>query len=348
MKNIIYTIVDEKFYKFFKYFYHSLKKVNPNIDLLCITPENLNIKLSGVLQFKLKNFDCKFTAKFKIIEWEKYNEYDNYLFLDADIYFLSDPIDIFNVINKQKDKLHGVKEDLSLNQASQTFYNFNRSIFNPDVPCFNAGNFGFHKDFKNKLKDYLIFTEENRSAAEMDQSLMNVFFYGLIKDTLSPYIEIYETVKPIKPKIVHFAGFSYRKEGKEDIYQRFFKKANRFGSLCFLPEKSNAGLFNCSEYFEKENINVMRRERGKEINVYKNEYNVENEFYDYVYIENASSINELIEIIRKIYPKVKGGGVITSVMGGEAGKNVLKKFITKSGLDFFQCYEDDIFFTIKL
>ena len=348
MKNIIYTIVDEKFYKFFKYFYYSLKKVNPNIDLLCITPENLNIKLAGVIQFKLKDFDCRFTAKFKVIEWENYEEYDNYLFLDADIYFLSDPIDIFNDIHKQKDKLHGVKEDLSLNQASKIFYNFNGTIFNPDVPCFNGGSFGFHKNFKNKLKDYLYFTKENKLIADADQPLMNVFFYSLIEGTLSSYIEIYETVKPIKPKIVHFAGFNYRKEGKESIYKRYFRKENRGDILSILPQKSNIGLFNCGDYFEKESIKYIKEEVKKEINVLKNNYTVDNEFYDYIYIDSASSINELVDIIRKIYPKVKGGGIIASVIGGEAGKNVLKNFITKSGLDFFQCYEDDVFFTIKL
>ena len=114
------------------------------------------------------------------------------------------------------------------------------------------------------------------------------------------------------------------------------------------PEKSNIGLFNCGDYFEKESIRHIREEEKKEINVIKNNYAVDNEFYDYVYIDSASSINELTDIIRKIYPKVKYGGIIASVMGGEAGKNVLKNFITKSGLDFFQCYEDDAFFTVKI
>ena len=40
-----------------------------------------------------------------------------------------------------------------------------------------------------------------------------------------------------------------------------------------------------------------------------------------------------MDIVRKIYPKVKGGGIIASVMGGEVGKNVLKNFITIGAID---------------
>ena len=347
MRNIIYTIVDRNFYKLFKYFYHSLREVNSNINILCITPEDLNINLSGVIQFKLKDFDPKYSAKYKIIEWSEFELYDNYLYLDCDIYFLRNPDPIFLEIKNEKFKIHAVKEDESLNNANH-YHNFNKSTFEIDVPCFNAGSFAFNKAIKNKIIDFLSYIEINKNYAWTDQPLFNIFFYNSIVESLNKHIEIYEVVKPVNPKMTHLAGFTYQAKNKEKKYMKYFRKEARGDILLHLSQKSNVGLFNCGDYFEKESIKHMREARKKEISVFKNNYTVENEFYDYNYIDSATSINELVDIIRKIYPKVKGGGIIASVMGGEAGKNVLKNFITKSGLDFFQCYEDDVFFTIKL
>jgi len=347
MKNIIYTIVDEKFYKFFKYFYYSLKKINSNTDLLCITPENLNIKLAGVIQFKLKDFDSKYSAKYKIVEWSEFESYNNYLYLDCDIYFLRDPDSIFLEIENEKFKIHGIKEDESLNKADY-HHNFNKTVFKTDCACFNAGSFGFNKTFKNKIIEFLSYIEINKDNAWTEQPLFNIFFYNLITENLNKHIEIFEKVKPINPKIIHLSGFPYQVKLKENVYKKFFRKESRGDILFLLPQKSNVGLFNCADYFENQSIKYIQETGKKEISVFKNNYTVNNEFYDYIYIDSASSINELVDIIRKIYPKVKGGGIISSVMAGETGKNILKNFITKSGLDFFQCYEDDVFFTIKL
>jgi hypothetical protein len=348
MKNIIYTIIDKNFYKLFKYFYYSLRKVNPEIELLCITPKDLEIKFKDVLQYKIEDFDFKYSGKYKIVEWPEFENYDNYIYLDTDILFLEDPQDLFLEIEKDQNKIHSVRENHSLNNASLC-HNYNGTIFEQDSPSFNAGNFGFNKILKSKFKDFLIYVEENKSKASLyDQPLFNIYFYNQITESFSKYIELFEHVKPIEPKIVHLFRSFYSIKGKEQIYKRHFRKETRGDILFHLPQKSNVGLFNCGDYFEKESIKYMIEGRKKEISVFKNNYTVNNEFYDYIYIDSASSINELVDIIRKIYPKVKGGGIISSVMAGETGKNILKNFITKSGLDFFQCYEDDVFFTIKL
>jgi hypothetical protein len=347
MRNIVYTIIDKNFYKLFKYFYYSLRKVNPEIKLLCITPKDLEIKFKNVLQYKIEDFDFKYSGKYKIVEWPEFDNYDNYIYLDSDVLFLEDPKDLFLEIQKDKNKIHSVRENHSLNN-SDACHNYNKTIFNPDSPSFNAGNFGFNKTLKSKFKDFLIYIKNNTELSLYDQSLFNTYFYNQITENFNNYIELFEHVKPINPKIVHLFRSCYQLKGKENLYKRHFQKETRGDILFHLSQKSNVGLFNCGDYFEKESIKHMREERKKEISVFKNNYTVENEFYDYIYIDSASSVNELVDIIRKIYPKVKGGGIISSVMGGETGKNVLKNFITKSGLDFFQCYEDDVFFTIKL
>jgi len=348
MKNIIYTIVDKNFLKLFKYFYYSLRNVNPEIKLLCITPKDLEIKFKDVIQYKIDDFDFKYSGKYKIVEWLEFDNYDNYIYLDSDILFLEDPEILFSEIEKDKSKIHSVRENHSLNNAT-IFHNYNGTIFEQDSPSFNAGNFGFNKILKSKFKDFLIYIKENKlKASHYDQPLFNIYFYNQIIESFSKYIELFEHVKPIEPKIVHLFRSLYSIKGKEQIYKKYFRKESRGDILFHLPKKSNVGLFNCGDYFEKQSIKYIREERKKEVNVLKNNYTVDNEFYDYVYIDSASSVNELIDTIRKIYPKVKGGGIIASVMGGEAGKNVLKNFITKSGLDFFQCYEDDAFFTVKI
>lgn len=348
MKNIIYTIADKNFLKLFKYFYYSLRRYDTETKLVCITPKDVEIKFNDIIQYKIDDFDFKYFGKYKIVEWPDFDLYENYIYLDSDILFLENPKNLFIEIEKDKNKIHSVIENYSINNADEHF-NFDKIIFEKDTPSFNAGNFGFHKNFKNKIKEFIDYTEKNKEKSKIsDQPLFNIFFHNLINDSFSKYIELFEMVKPIKPKAVHLLGSMYNIGGKEKIYKKYLRKESRGDILFHLPQKSNVGLFNCGDYFENESIKFMREKRKKEITVYKNNYTVDNEFYNYVYIDSASSIKELIEIIRKIYPKVKGGGIISSVMGGELGKTTLKNFIEKSGLDFYQCYDDDAFFTIKL
>ena len=347
MKNIIYTIVDQNFLKIFKYFYRSLRSKNKSIDLLCITPENLDLKFEDVKQLKLKDFDSKFSAKYKIIEWEKFEDYDNYLYLDCDIYFLKDPYPLFLEVQKENCKLHGIKEEESLNNARH-YHNFNNSVFEIDTPCFNAGSFGFNKKMKNKIVDFLFYIDINKTKAWTDQPLFNIFFHNLITQNLNDHIEIFELVKPINPKLIHLAGFTYQPKNKEKKYQKFFKKDTRGEILLLLPEESNVGLFNCGDYYEKQQIKFVKEELNKKISIYKNDYNKNKCFYDFVFIDNADNIKNLIEIIRKIYPQVKYNGIIASISGKENDKKILKSFIESSGLDFFECYEDEVFFTIKI
>ena len=347
MKNIIFTIVDQNFFKFFKYFYRSLRSKNKSIDLLCITPENLDLKYKDIKQLKLKDFDSKFNAKYRIVEWEEFEAYDNYLYLDCDIYFLRDPVCIFLEIEKENYKLHGIREAESLNKANYQ-HNFNKTMFEIDSPCFNAGSFGFNKKIKNKIIDFLSYIEKNKEKAWTDQPLFNIYFYNSIIESLDKHIEIFDLIKPINPKIIHLAGFTYQSKGKEKKYQKFFKKDTRGEILLLLPEESNVGLFNCGDYYENQQIKFAKEELNKKCSIYKNDYSKNKYFYDFVFIDNATSIENLIEIIRKIYPQVKYNGIIASITGKGHDKKVLKHFIESSGLDFFECYEDDVFFTIKI
>lgn len=341
-KNIIYCCFDKNYLKLFKYLYYSLKNNNYEGKILCITDESLDLSAFDVEQWKVKNLDTKYTAKYIIIDWNKFENYDNYLYLDTDVIAIKKIDELFEEIQKDENNFHAAQEVKSLNNANQ-YFNFDKRKFNEDTPAFNAGIFGFNKKQKNEINQFLNFINNNKEKAIHDQPLFNIFFYKKIKNSFGEHIEMFDYYKPVETKIIHFMG-----SGKEKQYKRFFRKETRGEILHLLPTISKVGLFNCGEYFEKEQIKYMREKREKIIDVVKNNYHVEDEYYDLIYIDAASSINEIIETIRKLYKKIKKGGVIASITGNENNKKILKEFITKSNLDYYQCFEDDVFFTIKL
>lgn len=346
MKNLIYSIVDKNFIKQFKYFYHSLMKVNSEIPLLCITPADLEIKFSNIFQFKLNDFDYRYTGKYQITKWEKFDNYENFLYLDADIYFQKDPLEIFKEIEKNCDMIHGVKEGDSIINASLN-HRIENDIIYKDSPYFNAGTFGFNKKLKTKIQEFALYVFENKNSESIhDQPLFNKFFRNTITENLSKHIEIFEVVKPINPKITHLAGSFYNSLEKEKIYKRFFRKETRGEFFNLIPSKAIIGLFNCENYYPDEVIKNPQKE--KQIEIKRDMYDVPDSYYDLIYIDRANNINHLIEMIRKIYPKVKKGGVISSVSGNKDSEKIIKEFILKSNLDFFLCFEDEAFYTIKI
>lgn len=341
-KNLIYTCFDENFFKYFKYLYYSFHKYEHNCDFLCITTKNINLNAYKVIQYKTENLDTKYTGKYIISELEILDQYENILYLDSDIILLDSLNWVFEKIELDKDKIHAAKENESLNRANE-YFNFDGRQFEKDTPSFNAGSFGFNKKKKEEIKKLLFYIQENKNKGIHDQPFFNIYFHDKIKNSFGEHIEFFECYKPFNSKLIHFFGTN-----KQRMYKRFFRKETRGEILDLIPSVSKVGLFNCGEYFENEQIKYMREKRNKTIEVKKNEYDVDNEYYDFVYIETATSINNLIEIISKIYKKVKKGGIVSSTSGNENCKKVLKEFITKSNLDYYQCFEDDVFFTIRL
>jgi hypothetical protein len=347
MKNLIYFAFNKDYLKLFKYSYYSIRNYNPEIEILCIIPKGLEIpKNFKVLKYEQEDFEFQYPARYTIPKWEKFEEYDNYLYLDSDTVCVDNLNDFFKRIEEQPNKIHAAKENDSINKAD-FHYNFNGSIFEEDCPSFNSGTFGFNKKLKNKFLEFLEFIPINKEKAVFfDQPLYNVFFHGLFTGSYNNYVELFERYKPFNPKLVHLTGAIYNPDGKDKIYRRFYRKETRGELLNLLLQKSTIGLFNCGDYFI--NGPIAHAQKEKEIQVLKDDYDVPDNHYDLIYIDGANNTNHLIEIIRSIYPKVKKGGIISSVSGKKEEEKVIKEFINKSNLDFFPCFEDEVFFTIKL
>lgn len=349
MKNIIYFAFNKDYLKLFKYSYYSIRRHNPEIEILCIIPKGLEIgKNIQVQKFEQENYDYEYSARYTIASWEKFDEYDNYLYLDCDTLCLGKLEEFFLEIDKEKNKIHAVKENESINKASY-HYNFDQRQFIKDTPSFNSGTFGFNKQMKQSFVNFTQFIQENKKKAVFfDQPLFNIYFHDQFLESFSKYVELFERYKPLNTRLVHLLGSLYNSNGKLQIYKRFFRKETRGEILQLLPAISKVGLFNCGETFINQQIKNILENENKVIEIKKDKYNVENEYYDLVYIDSARSIDEVIGIIHKLYNKVKKGGIIASVSGDEKGKKILKDFINRSNLDYYQCFEDDVFFTIKL
>lgn len=346
MKNIIYFIVNEEYLKLFKYSYYSIRKVDEKIPILCIVPKGFKqLNSLDVLIFEQEDFDYRYSSKYSIINWPQFDSYDDYLYLDCDTIILKNLNTIFDEIKKDDSKIHATKEHESINEG-ENYHNFNKTIFEKDTFCVNAGVFGFNKKLKQELKNFLNFIEENKKKAIHDQPLFNIYFYGKIKDSLNNHVEMFEYWKPFDPKIVHLFGSPYEKMSKMKIYKRFYRQETRGDILKLMPKESTVGLFNCSNEFIKGPVEHIKK--SKKLEIQKDLYDTVDNYYDLIYIDSASNINELIEMIRKLYPKVKKGGIISSALGNEEVNKIAKIFIEKSNLDFFMCFDDAAFFTIKL
>jgi len=346
-KNLIYTCFNENYLKFFKYLYYSFHKYEQNCDFLCITSKNIDLKSYKVFHHEVDSLNPMYTGRYLINEWEMIDEYENILYIDSDTIVLGVLDSFFKKIELDKNIFHALKENDSLNNANE-IWNFDGRQFTKDVPSFNSGTFGFNKKIKEEVRNLFLYIEKNKNKAIHDQPLFNIFLYDKIKDSFSDNIELFENYKPWNPSLVHLFGGTNAAKEKNKIYKRFFRKETRGEILHLLPRISKVGVFNCGDSFVNEQLANIIKNTNRIIEVEKNEYDVNDEYYDFVFIETATSINNLIEIISKIYSKVKRGGIISSNSGDENCKKILKEFITKSNLDYYQCFEDDVFFTIKL
>ncbi len=353
MKNLIYFALNENYLKIFKYSLHSLKKCLPkNTDICCIIPEESNaFDKIDVLKFKIKDLqkeDFHYSIRYMICLWDKFEEYENFIYLDCDTLILDNVQDLFIEIEEKKNKIHACKENESINNSDYHF-NFNGTIFEKDCPAFNSGIFGFNKQIKEKLIDFLDFIKTNKKATSKcpnDQPLFNVFFHDYFDESFSKYIELFEMYKPFNPKIVHLLGSIHNPQEKIKRYKRFYRQETRGDILKLMPDESTVGLFNCSNEFIKGPVEYIKQ--SKKLEIQKDLYDAVDSYYDLIYIDSASNINELTEMIRKLYPKVKKGGIISSALGNEEVNKMVKIFIEKSNLDFFMCFDDTAFFTIKL
>lgn len=348
MKNLLYTAINKKYLKLFKYFYHSFRKYDQNCDLLCITDNDTDLSQYDLYQYKELNFDPVYTAKFLINKWERLSEYENILYLDSDV-IIEDSLDpLFEKISSDIDAIHCVKEGESLNRASE-YHNFDKRQFSKDVPAFNAGTFGFNIKSKEYIKQLVNYMEENKQKAICDQPIFNIFLYGKIKNSFDKDVHLFDIIRPREAKLVHLLGSVYNPKGKLCSYKRYFLKPTQISVVSYFNGVPECAYIN-DDNLETKTTKYQLFQYGKHFNVNENDYSVQNEYYDFAVIKNINSANSTIDKIRKIYPKIKKGGIISCSTYNYAGKDrrILKEFIEKSGLDYFQCYDDDAFFTFKL
>ena len=213
MKNIVYYAFDKAYLNCFKQNLNLLRKYNPNIDVCCIIPENYEL---DVKKFIVKDLNLKYKAKYSIVEWEKFDDYDNFLYLDSDAFVIKPLDDIFSFIYNNPFFIHGVKEKNSIN-ISDRFFRITKTKCD-EGPAYNAGTFGFNKIQKNVLKELISFIDQNFENTVCEQPHFNEFLScrkKLLVPSLSKYINLggynslYKDINIVsveKSSIVHYLG----------------------------------------------------------------------------------------------------------------------------------------------
>lgn len=119
-KNLIYFSINETYLECLKYNLKLIEKIKDCFDVCCIIPENINSQIIGVKKFISNNMDLH-CSRFLISKWEEYENYDNFLYLDADAILLKSPNKIFETINSNPHQIHGVKERENISNIKDAF-----------------------------------------------------------------------------------------------------------------------------------------------------------------------------------------------------------------------------------
>ena len=186
MKNIVYYAFDEHYLECFKYNLKILRRNNPSIHVCCITPVKFDLDVEFFIP---EHFDVRHTAKYEIVNWEHFEEYDNFLYLDSDAISIKSLETIFNEINENKNLIHGVKEQNEMINADHPFFRVFGDI-PAEGPVYNAGTFGFNKKQKFAIKELLAFKERVKPITICEQPCFNEFF-ACQKNILTPSLSKY-------------------------------------------------------------------------------------------------------------------------------------------------------------
>lgn len=215
MKNIVYYAFDKHYLECFEYNLRALRESNPNVHVCCITPAKFDIDVEFFIP---KSFDVRHTAKYQIVNWPHFEEYDNFLYLDSDAIPTKSLDPIFNEINQTKNLIHGVKELLNFNPLNTWFRVFPYEV--ADGPAYNAGTFGFNKIQKPIIEELLSFIKRVKPITICEQPCFNEFLAcqkKILTPSLSKYVYLrgvfnenkYSHINTItlnESSIVHFLG----------------------------------------------------------------------------------------------------------------------------------------------
>jgi hypothetical protein len=212
MKNLIYTICDETYHPLLPIWFNAIRKYSSE-DVLVIHPKSFSINVP-CLEFIDPSFCYRYDSKYNITEWDLFDNYDNFLYLDLDAICVGDFSAIFEEANNNPDFLHGACEDLSLhNGRDYHVIEEYRHLIRDDHKAYNAGQFAFNKKFLYRIQEYKEFYKPQKQKSNCDQPLFNMFFSinNLIKSTLSEYVSLHAcSVNKYEEnhyKIIHYLGF---------------------------------------------------------------------------------------------------------------------------------------------
>ena len=285
MKNLIYTVCNSNYEEIYKLFSESIKKYN-NIDFLLITDIDSVGKLKSDQYLILENNNI-FFDRYRIGEWEKVKDYDNFLYLDSDILCVKKINEIFNKIQENSNFISGVCEyfDISLNDSSEDF-KFGEHILPNICKPYNAGSFGFNKKLLSEIKKCHEFGIANKNKVKHDQPIFNYVFHlkGLLKPVLNDYVYFNSgftknALERNNSSIIHFIGNFLNKDEKLYRMKNYnmelekYDLANRTELLKSLPKNmimAEVGVF--KGYFSKQILEICEPKELHLIDIWTGKY----------------------------------------------------------------------------
>lgn len=230
MKNLVYYISNSRYKHVLKLSIEQLKKHNPEIDICVIASLDLSFDSSEPSPdyiFYQSILDFVHTAKCSIIDWDRFKNYDNFLFIDCDVIPTKNILPVFETIYNNKEYIHGVQEYPFINKCAPGWSKYDENIiFDDNPPAFNAGTFGFNKNLIEEIILLRNEIENNRNNAICDQAVYNQFFLSkkILKPTLSQFVYLFghDTKHPQQPTMrtahmVHFFGNAYGGKNVDSI-----------------------------------------------------------------------------------------------------------------------------------
>lgn len=196
-KNLIYFSVNERYIECLNFNLTLIKKITPGcFDVCCIIPKGLDGIAHKIHTFGLPEPFNLHSSRFSIVQWENFENYNNFLYLDADAVLVKSPNMIFDVIERQPEFIHGVKEKENISDVTDSFFRFTTDdIYG--YTGFNSGTFGFNRKMKNVICEFIEYINANKHMALNDQPLYNEFFNGKknILPTLSNFVYLKDPIR---------------------------------------------------------------------------------------------------------------------------------------------------------
>jgi lipopolysaccharide biosynthesis glycosyltransferase len=247
----------------------------PKIETL-VAPYNLIVKYQ---LFNINSIMEASMCRLNIFDYEHLNEYDNLLYLDADILINKDLNIIFNY--PIQNKLYALEEGtLGGEYWGREFFDFNH--FNYNQPAFNAGVLYFKNtneiktlfnDTRNQIVNW--FSKGNPVLTCLEQPFLvyNTFMKGLVENQLMKEYIVMNPTNIDNKIIYHFAGGPGHFGSKYDKMSVFIEKMRSYWSKHSVNYKEFDNRNAMIEYFSK----LIGQPKILEIGIFKGE------FFDFIF-----------------------------------------------------------------